>query len=382
MNTNPNDCLNQFHQWHQHRHDYAKAWKEKTGGKVVGTFCTYAPEEMIYAAGMLPVRILGSHETEQATSQHILSMYCFFCRDCLAQGLKGRYDYLDGLVISQSCMHMRQAFHSWRMHLPLEFSYYLNMPHHVQSLRAKPYLAGELKEFQDALEKWSGRPITTDDLKRGIDICNENRQLMRQLYELRKAEHPPVTGLEAMEIVVSSQTVGKTDHSRMLEACIAQLRHREPKRNPGVRLMIVGSESDDTPLVNMIESSGATIVTDDHCTGSRYFWNEVEKNDQNPLQAIADRYVDRVPCPSKDWPQSTRFDHILKLAKDYQVQGVLLLQQKFCDPHESDNPLLIRFLNDHGLPTLFLELSGVVPIGQFKLRVEAFMEMLGEEDLF
>jgi benzoyl-CoA reductase subunit C len=100
------------------------------------------------------------------------------------------------------------------------------------------------------------------------------------------------------------------------------------------------------------------------------------------LSAIADRYVDRVPCPSKDWPKLTRFDHILQLARDYNVQGVLLLQQKFCDPHESDMPPLEQFLKENGFPSLFLELAVTMPAGQFQVRVEAFLEMLREEDLF
>lgn len=380
MNTHPENLIKPFNDWYEDRHAYAQKWKEKTGGKVIGTFCTYVPEEIIYAAGMLPVRILGTHEPEKATAQHILNMYCFFCRDCLAQGLQGRYDYLDGIVISQSCMHMRQAFHSWRMHKPMGFSYYINMPHHVQSPRAKPFLAGELENFRKAVEEWTGKKITDDDLARAVDVYNTHRRLMRELYELRKSDNPPISGLEAMQIVVSSQTMDKADHNTALRALLDDPPQRDGVGD-GVRLMIIGSESDDQEFIRMIESSGSTIVVDDHCTGSRYFWNEISPNGSN-IQAIADRYVDRVPCPSKDFPQSRRFDHIMNLIEEYNVQGAVLLQQKFCDPHESDNPLLIKKLEENGVPSLFLELAGTIPVGQFKLRVEAFLEMLGEEDLF
>jgi len=381
MTTSHPDLFNTFEQWYRDRHEYAKRWKEEIGGKVLGTFCTYVPEEIVYAAGILPVRILGSHQPDDITDPHILSMYCFFCRDCLAQGLKGRYDYLDGIVISQSCMHIRQTFHSWRTHVPVEYSYYINMPHHVQSPRAKPYLAGELGEFKNSLEDWIGKPITDGDLDQAIDVYNTNRRLMRQVYELRRADNPPLTGLEAMQLVVSSQMTDKKEHNRALYEVLDKLPNRDMDRDPGVRLMIVSSENDDLEFVSMVESQGATIVIDDHCTGSRYFWNEVTPNGDR-LSAIADRYVDRVPCPSKDWPKLTRFDHILQLARDYNIQGVLLLQQKFCDPHESDMPPLEQFLKENGIPSLFLELAVTMPAGQFQVRVEAFLEMLGEEDLF
>jgi benzoyl-CoA reductase subunit C len=381
MTTSHQDLFNTFEQWYRDRHEYAQRWKEETGGKVLGTFCTYVPEEIVYAAGILPVRILGSHEPDDITEPHILSMYCFFCRDCLAQGLKGRFDYLDGIVISQSCMHIRQTFHSWRMHVPVDYSYYINMPHHVQSPRAKPYLAGELAEFKNSLEEWIGKPINDNDLDQAIDVYNTNRRLMRQMYELRRAENPPLTGLEAMQMVVSSQMTDKKEHSQALSEILEKLPDREMDRDPGVRLMVVSSENDDLEFVSMVEALDATIVIDDHCTGSRYFWNDVtSKGDR--LSAIADRYVDRVPCPSKDWPKLTRFDHILKLARDYNVQGVLLLQQKFCDPHESDMPPLEHFLKENGIPSLFLELAVTMPAGQFQVRVEAFLEVLREDDLF
>jgi len=370
-----------FGQWTKDRHKYARHWKIRTGRKVVGYFCTYVPEEIIYAAGILPVRILGTHEPEDVTAPHILGMYCPFCRDCLAQGLKGRYDYLDGIVIAQSCMHIRQTFHSWRIHLPVEYSYYINMPHHVQSLRAKPYLAGELAEFKKSLEDWTGKPISEEALDQAIDTYNANRRLMKQVYELRQAASPPLTGLEAMQMVVSSQLTDKKEHSEALLETLKELPARKLGRDPGVRLMIIGSENDDVEFARMVESLGATIVIDDHCTGSRYFWNEVFPAGDR-LKAIATRYVDRVPCPSKDWPEWTRFRHILKLAKDYNVQGALLIQQKFCDPHECDMPPLEQFLKKNGIPSLFLEFDVTVPAGQFQTRVEAFLEMLREEELF
>lgn len=132
--------IEMFEEWYKSRHEYAKEWKDKTGGKVMGFFCTYVPEEILLAANVLPVRILGSHEPQNVTEPHIFGMYCPFCRDCLAQGLLGRYDYLDGMMIAQSCLHIRQAFTSWKKHMPPEFTYYLPMPHQVQSPRSIPFL--------------------------------------------------------------------------------------------------------------------------------------------------------------------------------------------------------------------------------------------------
>lgn len=373
--------IEKFQKWYDDRHDYARHWKKKTGGKVMGYLCTYVPEEILYAAGILPVRILGSHEPQDVTEPHIFAMYCPFCRDCLAQGLKGRYDYLDGLMIAQSCLHLRQTFNSWKIHIPLSYTYYLPMPHGVQTKRAQPYLAGELAKFQKSIEDWLGKKITDVDLDRGIEILNTNRRLMKEIYETRKTSVPPMTGLEAMYMTVSSQMVDKVEHNKVLEETKKELTRRKLNRETGIRLMLIGSENDDTQFVRMVESVGATVVVDDHCTGSRYFWNEVT-TDGERLSAIARRYIERPPCPSKDWPERTRITHVMNLVREYGVQGAILIQQKFCDPHELDIPAMKEALEKAGVPTLFLEFDVTVPLGQLRVRVEAFLEIIRQEDLF
>ena len=376
-----NEYFDQFKKWYENRHEYAKKWKERTGGKVIGTFCTYVPEEILYAADILPVRILGSHEPQDVSEPHIFAMFCPFCRDCLAQGLKGRYDYLDGITIAQSCLHIRQAYTSWDLHIPVDFKYYLPHPMHVQSPRAIPYLTEELKQFKKAVEEWTGKQITEEDLKRGIKIMNTNRHLLQQVYELRKKPNPPLTGLEAMLMVVSSQMVDKREHNKALEELLEKLPSRSLDE-PSERLMIIGSEDDDTEFIAMVEDLGSRIVIDEHCTGTRYFYEEVNTNG-DVLTSIAERYVKRIPCPSKDWPKRTRVDHIVKLAKEYNIQGAIVMQMKFCDPHELDTPAIKEALEkDVGVPIIFLEFDVTVPIGQFKTRVEAFLEIIREEDLF
>lgn len=372
-----------FHNWSKERHSYAREWKKRTGGKVLGYFCTYVPEEILHAAGVLPVRILGSHEPSDLTEAHIFGgMFCPFSRDCLAQGLKGRYEYLDGLMIAQSCLHIRQTFASWQKHRPVDFSYYLCMPHNVQSPHAEKYLTGELLQFKEAVEKWTGRKIGDDVLKGSIETYNQSRRLLHSVYATRKNEDPPVTGEEAMEMVVANQVTEKSEHNRALEELLKGLPERKLNRKTGTRLMLVGSENDDIPFIHMLESLSATVVVDEHCTGTRYFWNEVP-NGGEPIGALARRYVQRPPCPTKDWMPRRRIEYTLQLAKEYRVQGALLIQQKFCDPHELDIPAVRTALEAAGIPTLFLEFDVTVPIGQFKTRCEAFLEMLQqEEDLF
>lgn len=374
--------FDQFKTWYEKRHDYARSWKARTGGQVVATMCTYTPEELLIAAGMLPVRVLGAHEPQNVSEPHIFGMFCPFCRDSLAQGLLGRFDYAEGVTLTQSCIQYRQTFGSWRMHVPtVQWDYFCPMPNEVQSPHAKAAHYAEVGKFREFLGALTGKPLTDEKLNDAIELVNENRRLLRKIYEYRKDDNPKVTGLEAIYAALTAQFIDKAEHNAELRKVLAALPGRKMDREQGVRLMTIGSENDDCGFMAMVESVGATIVIDDQCSGTRYFWNEAKLNG-NPVKAIADRYCERPACPTKDYPVHTRYDHVLGLAKEYNAQAAVFLQQKFCDPHEGDYPDLKRHLEENGIPTLFLEFDITNPIGPFRIRIEAFLETLREDDLF
>ncbi|SMB27511.1 C-subunit of benzoyl-CoA reductase [Sterolibacterium denitrificans] len=374
----------EFKSWYAKRHDYARDWLARTAGEgeVVATMCTYAPEEILIAAGMLPVRVLGAHQTQNVAEPHIFGMFCPFSRDSLAQGLLGRYDYCSGLVLAQSCLHYRQTFTSWRDHVAsLRWDYYLPMPNEVQSPFARALHREEVARFCDFVGERRGAAIGAVELRAALELVDENRRLLRRLFALRQAENPPLTGAEALYASLTAQFVDKREHNRALQRVLDALPQRAVSRAAGVRLMTIGSENDDVGFMEMIESLGATIVIDDQCSGTRNFWNEARAHD-DPLAAIADRYCARPACPTKDYPAHTRFAHVLDLAREYRVEAAIFLQQKFCDPHEGDYPGLKQHLENHGIPTLLLEFDITNPLGPFRTRIEAFLETLAEEDLF
>ncbi len=374
--------FDQFKGWYEKRHDYAKDWKQRTGGQVVATMCTYTAEELLIAADMLPVRVLGAHEPQNVTEPHIFGMFCPFCRDSLAQGLLGRFDYCDGVTLTQSCIQYRQTFSSWRTNVPsVQWDYYVPMPNEVQSIHARKAHHAELQSFRIFLQALTGKELTDAKLKEALAVVDENRRLLRELFEYRKATNPQVSGVEAIYASLTAQFVDKREHNEELKRVLAKLPTRGLVRPEGVRFMTIGSENDDIAFMAMVESVGSTIVIDDQCSGTRYFWNE-SKPDEDVIKAIADRYCDRPACPTKDYPSHTRFDHVLGLAKEFNARAAIFLQQKFCDPHEGDYPDLKRHLESNGIPTLFLEFDITNPIGPFRIRVEAFLETMSEEDLF
>jgi len=371
-----------FKSIYENRHNYAREWKERNNDhKIFGYMCTYMPEEILYAARVLPLRILGAHEPQNVSEPHILGMFCPFCRDVLAQGVLGRYDYLDAIGITHSCQHIHQAYESWVLHKKIK-NFFIPTPNNHQTSRALPYLRGQLEIFKEQIEEWTGSEIGDEDLLRGIDIVDKTRMLMGAVYETRKSDIPSISGLDSMYMVVASQMADQGEFNWILEEVLgSELPGRAAREDPGIRLMIIGSEDDDAGFVEMVEGFGASIVVDDHCTGSRYFWNVTEK-EGDPLTRIAERYIKRPPCPIKDFPARNRVPHLIGLARDFDVAGVIVIQQKFCDPHELDKVAVTKALEAAGYPTLYLEFDVTVPLGPFRIRVEAFLEMLRSEALF
>jgi len=249
------------------------------------------------------------------------------------------------------------------------------MPAHVQIPQAHDCLAGELSEFKHSLEEWTGQIISPQALDNAIRVYNTNRRLMKNIYELRKKDPPPISGVEAMEMVLSSMFMDKEEHNHLLEPALDDLAKSQGENKSGTRLMFIGGSSDDVEFIRLVESLGANIVIDDHCTGTRYFWNEVSIDDDQ-LSAIAGRYINRPPCPHKDLVERYRLDHLLGLAKEYRVQGVIMILQKFCAPHEIDAPPIRSMFENANIPVLFLESDVTIPVGQFQTRVEAFLEMI------
>jgi len=309
-------------------------------------------------------------------------MYCPHSRDVLAQGLLGRYKYLDAVGTANPCMHMCQAFDSWTINITKK-SFFVDMPNRVQSPHALKFLTGIFNETKKKVEEWTEREITDELLREAIGIYNENRRLLRKLYEARKAKEVPISGVESMYVTAGNLFMDKKDSNVMLKRLLEEeLPGRAVKSESDIRLMMVGSENDDIKFIEMVEGFDAVIVVDDHCTGTRYFWNEVELNNNDPIESLALRYINRPPCPQRDFPLRRRKDHLLNLAKEWDVKGAIVLQEKFCDPHELDKVAVLNFFNEADIRTLYLELDVTVPVGQFKIRTEALLEGLREEDLW
>jgi benzoyl-CoA reductase subunit C len=367
--------LNEVNNIVANHHQVAKDWKNKTGGKVIGYLNLNLPEELIYAAGILPVRVIGSHEIETITDGFMWNaMHCVSARDCLAQALQDRYDYLDGMVEPQGCPHTLQAYYSWQRESPVSYSYELYVPAGLNGKHAQACLREEIADFKASLEGWTGKTISNEKIDDAIKVYNRTRQLIKTISELRKSASPVLSGSEFMEIALAGMLTDKREYNKLLVKILDSLTKRKGQSG-GVRVMLAGSCNTDIELLRLIESMGIQIVVDDHSTSGRYYMTEVVAEDDR-LNALAAAMIRRPRCALHDLPDRTCHQHLLSLAKEYNAEGVIFLLQKHCDSQQFDLPKNKATLEENGIPAISIELDFVNPVGQMRTRIEAFVEML------
>jgi len=366
--------IDEFRQYRLARHENTIAWKEQNKGKVLGTFCCSVPEEIIHAAGMLPVRILGEHEETTEADLHFPTNLCPFCKSCFDQALKGNYDYLDGLVVPNVCNIIKAMYGFSKLLLKIPYVRFLEVPQRMSS-NGVDFFTRELLRFKESLEELSGRQISDGDLHRSIEVYNENRALLARMYELRKSSPPLISGSEAQEIVLSSMLMPKEEHNRLLGQLLEQIEARIDPPEQKARLFISASILGDTDFLQLIEECGGIVVADDMPMGSRYFFGSVDSTD-NPLRALADRYLNRIACPRKMLPEE-RLAFAIKIMKEADARGAIIHNMRACDPHLYEYPLLREKLESEGLPVLFFRSDGTeTEREQQRTDIEAFIEIL------
>ncbi len=362
-----------FHQIVENSREYAIEWKKRTGGKVVGYWETYFPEEVAYAGGMLPIRMMARHEPDDTSDRRIYGS-CHPARDIYNQFCKGRYDYVDAIVNTEGCQWAYHSFEAVANEYPGIDSHYIFLPDYVNATTSKDVLRSELEVFKGKVEEWTGKVITDEDLDYAIEVYNTNRRLLRRLYNLRRDLQPRILGSEAMEIVLSSQLMDKAEMNPLLEKALDEIENREPGEDR-TRLILIGSETSDVELEKLVETLGGDVVVDELDNGTSYCWNDaVWQKDR--LMSIALRYLDRPHNPIKDNCWRRRPQHIFELCEDYFVDGAIVEKQVLCHLHGTDNYAVWKLLRERTIPFHFLERDTTVPFDETKVRIEAFLNML------
>ncbi len=196
------------------------------GKKVIAYLTALGPVEVLTAAGVVPLRLRGD-VTEPITraDAHMETIVCPFIRNVFDSVLKGKFDYIDGMVMPHQCDSTDKTNNEWYYALKLPYWHFLNVPH-VTDDPSVDFFKSVLGVFSGSLEKFTGKKITNDDLAAAIKAHNANRRAMRALYALRKSDPPLISGVEMMQVLVAAMSLPVDESTALIEGVTAEVQER------------------------------------------------------------------------------------------------------------------------------------------------------------
>jgi benzoyl-CoA reductase/2-hydroxyglutaryl-CoA dehydratase subunit BcrC/BadD/HgdB len=354
------------------------------GVKIVGyTPGGYMPEDMVTAVGAVPVPLLqgGSHEAVAHSGGYIHRFMDTFCRAQIGYWGLGEdpiYRMLDLLVLAVTDNNNRAIAELFSYFTDIE-AFRFGVPHDKEKDAFQYYLDG-LHRLQERLEKLTGNKMDEGKLRESLALSNRMWELLEKIGELRKSPNPPITGEEFVNLNHATFYGDKAVVVECLESIYKELKGKQGPR-PVARILLSGSTlaRGDPKVLNMAEKAGAAVVVEEFAEGMRHYWQRVNLDGGDILEAIADRYFRRRVTPAWFRPSRERIEFNKTLAKEYSVDGVIHYSLMYRDGYDIQYPYFEKVMQeDVGLKTLRLESDyDSTEIGPMRTRIEAFIETIG-----
>lgn len=358
---------------------------QKNGGKVFGTFCVYVPDEIVFAAKAIATGLCGGSQFWVPGGEKVLpSNTCPLIKASVGARLDRTCPFFriaDMYVGETTCDGKKKAWEILAEDVPVHV---MDLPQMKREKDIKAW-AEEIKDFKKVVEEVTGNEVTAESLGESIKLINDKRRALKRLYELRKNEKLPISG---KDVLLISQIAFYDDPTRFTQMTNKLCDELEKRVEEGVSVFPEGTKRillTGTPLAipnwkihNIIETSGGAVVCEEMCTGARYFENLVDETQTDldgQIDALANRYMG-INCACFT-PNRARIDDIIRYAKEYNVDGVIDVNLKFCSTYDVEGFLVERELKKAGIPVLGIETDYTdSDAQQMRTRVSAFIEML------
>nr|WP_312576291.1 double-cubane-cluster-containing anaerobic reductase [Sedimentibacter sp.] len=361
---------------------------QKKGGKVFGTFCLYVPDEIVFAADAIATGLCGGSQFWVPGGETVLpTSTCPLIKASVGARLDKTCPFFriaDMYVGETTCDGKKKAWEILSEDVPVHV---MDIP---QMKRPKDIAswADEIKIFLGKVEEFTGNKVTPEKLAVAIKLINDKRRALARLYELRKEENLPISGKDVLlisQIAFYDDPVRFTTMTNKLcDELDERVKNKVSVFPAGTkRIMLTG-----TPLAipnwklhHIVETSGASVVVEEMCTGTRYFENLVDENKntiEDQIDALSNRYMS-INCACFT-PNEGRVDDIIRLAKEYKVDGIIDVNLKFCSIYDVEGYKVERAIKAAGIPVLGIETDYTdQDAEQLRTRVGAFIEMLSNK---
>jgi len=333
-----------------------KAWKAAVPGRMaIGYMPVYVPCELIHAAGMLPVGILGGGDSLEVIQgdAYYQSYICRIPRSTIELGLTGRLDCLDGMLFPSICDVIRNLSGMWQILFKDKYVRYFDVPQNYQDEIGGRFYVNELEILRDDLGKLRGKPITNAELNASIAVYNDNRAAVRELYAYRAQKPWQAPTSEVYLLLRAGMVLPPEEHTKLVrEYLVAVGELPRPKRD-NARVVINGTFCEQPPLalIKSIEMSGCYVVDDDFMLVTRWLLDDVP-TDGTPLEELSKAFLHRSASTAAKY-DATREEKgvfLLKQVKTRGAEGVVFAAPSFCDPALLERPMLQDVLAKHNVP--------------------------------
>ena len=359
-----------------------RRWKEAhPGAKAVAFFPVYAPVEIIHAAGMLPVGLAGAGDRLdiQFADARFGSFICSIVKTTMEMAMTANLKPFDGFLFSSICDSARNLCYVLKRNNPEMYVDFLHLPHNSESAATVDFLAAEYRRLIQELERLGGRPFSLDALGNSIALFNRQRELVRQVYNLRSKSPHLLRAWESYLLVRSAQLMPVEEHIPILEEALSQLPARGGKARDSIRVVIEGSFCEQPPLhlIRLLEAAGCDIVEDDFTLQQRWFQHQVPAG-ADPVRALAESYVrDSIYSSVRHDCAQPRPEGLAEKIRRTRAGAVIFLIAKFCEPAYFDYVLFKKKVEELGLPNLLLEFEEKsFTFDRLQTEVETFVESL------
>jgi benzoyl-CoA reductase subunit C len=333
-----------------------KEWKAAAPGrKAIGYMPVYVPQELIHAAGMLPVGIMGGGDQIEVIQgdAYYQSYICRIPRSTIELGLTGRLDCLDGMLFPSICDVIRNLSGMWQMLFKDKYVRYVDVPQNYQDEVGGVFYQQEMQHIRDDLGKMRGSPVTDAELNASIRVYNANRQVIRDLYAYRAAKPWQAPTSEVYLVLRAGLVLPVEQHTQLVRDYLAAAELVTRPKRDNARVVINGSFCEQPPLalIKSIEMSGCYVVDDDLVLGSRWLLDEVPA-DGKPLEELSKAFLHRSASTAAKY-DATREEKgvfLMKQVKTRGAEGVIFAAPSFCDPALLERPMLQDVLSKHGIP--------------------------------
>jgi benzoyl-CoA reductase subunit C len=365
--------ISEFTRLYENRADVANEWK-KRNGKVIGFFNSLTPEEMIHAAGALPVEIQSIGEDISESRRYLPEFLCPTLKDCLSQALGGKLSYLDGAVMAHLCESVRGFHGVWEKNSGLSKAYFLQIPATSEN-EALSFFIEELQNFRRFIEDITENRITDDALNKSIQLYNENRNLVKKLYEIRKTSDGVITGADMVDVLNAALIMPREKHNEMLNILINNKKKSVNQDGGALKFYFISNELAEAKIImSAIEELGGRVISDNLAYGLKYCMEPVVI-EGDPMLSLAKHYLSKIPCPGK-YPTALLVDNLIASVNQLQCDGIIWSIEKYCDPYLFEFPLLQQAAKENNINLLKIDAEEAVNTGRLKTKLEAFMEML------